>query len=500
MSNHDRMSHRLHPLLPVLATVAALAAISLSLCLGRTATAQEPGEGPAGVIRELNGPDAKLSDDNKKSGPRVFLEWIKVPAPPAGRSVEVWPGMKDWSKVSAWAQGASALGDILVTTQNARSLGLPYGMDGVSPAFQEKGISVDFGTGDDFGIVTYGYLDAVRGIGVYAAAEMYRAAEAKDWTRAFDVGVAWLRFLRLVADREMMAESACALAELESALSVHRDFLWRYRDAIPAEVCKRASLKQYPFLHAGDGERLEVLELPEGDRLLAKAVMEQRTFSGDEPDEVQFVELYGAKDSADAPLMRFGTVKMWERIASHHGARAASIERLDGMYDDWHRRWRSNPYGRLSEVPTMRSKTNALRYAAVIFSIQDLQEFFAARKRVIASINGTALAAGLCSYRWSYEGRWPSAVKAAHAAHIVKRFDFDPFDKQGQTLSYRTFEGSKNLQVPGGSVSVPEVMLWSLGMDGKNDNLSSHTDDGSKGDILLWPPVRELQRESRGGK
>jgi hypothetical protein len=39
------------------------------------------------------------------------------------------------------------------------------------------------------------------------------------------------------------------------------------------------------------------------------------------------------------------------------------------------------------------------------------------------------------------------------------------------------------------------VLIFAKGIDHESNEAATHTDDGSKGDILIWPPVRELARE-----
>ncbi len=470
-----------------------IACVVVALVVAMPAVAHPQGASADAVAKKLNTENGKVSA-GKQSGPKVFKEWVKLPAAPVGDSTAIWPGIANWDAVSAWAKGGNGLGDALIASQHDEILGLAYGVKGASPEFREKGLFVDLAEGEDFGMVSYPYLKAVDGIGAYATAEMYRAAEAGEWDRAFNVGIAWLRFLRQVSDRQMMAEVQFATASMSQALSIHRDFLWRYREKIPVDVLKRVALKEYPLLRTGDGERLRRLRLPEGDLDMAKAVME-RTFRGGQPNAVEFVNVYASQDSSQAPLMRFGQAKTWRKVAELHGAKDASTQKIDSIYDDWYRRWRSRPYGRLSEVPTELSRTNDVRYAAVIFSMKDLQDLFEARKLLIANINGTAVAAGLCAFRNDYQGTWPGKIKEAYAVHVVKRMNLDPFDKRGEALGYRTLSSPRKVQLPNGSLNVDGVMLWAIGSDNKDDDGARHTDDGTSHDLLLWPPVRELSRE-----
>lgn len=476
----------------------AVACVAMSVCGAAFAQATQARD----LLKALNEPTKQASAQNT-SADRVFGAWTKVPPPPTKSldATAVWPGMKEWSAVAAWAQGASAVGDALIATQNTLLLGLPYGTDGVSPAFREAGIVVNVGEGKELGVVSFDYLTAVRGIGVYAVAEMYRAGEAGEFERAADVGVAWLRFLRHVADRQMLAEVQFGLDAMVEGLSIHRDFLWRYREKVPPSVLKNLGLKEYPRLALGDGERLRRLTLPEGDLLLAKAVLE-RTFPRGKASGEEFVKVYGEESAADAPLMRFGAAKTWRKVAELHGARDATLERLETIYEDWRLRWRSKPYGKLiTEQATALSTTNKVRYAAVLVSLGEMHRLFEARRLLSASINGTAVSAGLCGYRQEFSNRWPKDIKSTYTLYLRKRLDQDPYKKE-KDPSFCRFEfaevsSPRSIQTPTGAVTIEGFTVWSIGADHADDQGKKHTPDGSSGDIVFWPPLREVAREAK---
>ncbi|MDA1007708.1 MAG: hypothetical protein O2800_01705 [Planctomycetota bacterium] len=448
---------------------------------------------PDSVVKKLNDDVRKVSLDRQSAGP-VLSAWLKATQPPATNANLIWPKMKDWSSVSSFAQQNKPLGDALIAAQNAVSFGLLYGVKNVDPTFAEKKLFVDFASGEDFGLVDFGYFPAIKAIGVYAVAEMYRAGEAKDFDRAFAVGIAWLRFLRQMGDRDMLDEKLFAINAMTEALSIHRDFLWYYKDAVPVATLKRVSLQEYALIRAGDSERMKRLQLPEGDLLLAQAVME-RTFDKGQPDADQFVHVYANQDSVTTPIMRFGSAKLWRAVAERHGSKDASDARLIGITDDWFRRWRSKPYGKLSQTASELSRTNEVRYAAIIFSIDDLRTLFDARNLLIANVNGTAASAGLCAYRIEYQNTWPRDIKNAYAIHVVKRLDFDPYDKLARKLSYRSLDGVRTIESPAGQLKMDGMMLWALGVDNADNDGKTHSDDGSNGDLLLFPPVRALARE-----
>ena len=70
-------------------------------------------------------------------------------------------------------------------------------------------------------------------------------------------------------------------------------------------------------------------------------------------------------------------------------------------------------------IDTQFDRTNPVRYAAVIHSMQDIEEAFSVRNQLIAAVNGTALSAGLCAYKQTY-GVYPGDKEKLYGQSVRK--------------------------------------------------------------------------------
>ena len=459
-----------------------------------------------GVLAALNKP-ARSVQDKAKSWRPVFDAWLALRQPPRefGPNFNVgniWPGMEGWEQVAAWAHSGAQLSEALVQAQNALAFGLPYGKSAVSAEYQKRGIYGDVGEGDSLGAHEFPYLTAVRGIAAFATAEMYRLAEAGKFDEAAGVAVANLRFLRRICDQQMAEEQLVAIELLIDSLRANRDMIWTYREKIPAETLKLLAKSEYPFLQATDNERLRRMQLPEGERVLLEAVLE-RTFGEDgQPRDGVFEEFFGRWQSRGDALGSFGAARMWGALAPVHGSLDASRKRLTNIYDDWWRRWRMNPNGPVAKLKTEFAATNSTRYAAILLMLQDLQRLFDMRDILIAEANGTAVAAGLAGHAREYGDVWPRDKDEVYATFVIKRVDFDPYQKaypytrgdEGRFI-YRKLADRFAVETPLGRVWATNAILYARGKDHEDNDARAASFDAATGDLVIWPPIRALARE-----
>ena len=463
------------------------------------------GEDPA-VVASLN----KVLKDvapKDRSAPLLFAAYLKMTPPPMEigedfNQATIWTNMERWSEVSKWAQGNSAMGEALIAAQFAAVFGLQYGTKGVDPAWVKAGVTISFGDGTSEGRMYCNYFRAIRAIGAYATAEMYRLGEAGQFDSAFAIGIAYARILRQVCEQSMLEEKIFALENLAENLSIHRDFMWGNLDRLPLKVIQIVALKDYTFLKPADNEKLRRLQMPEGDQIVAATVLNRALKStGGNVDPEHFAQVIGEYELGTAPMQTFGTQEMWRRISTVHGSLEASEEKLKNVYDDWWRRWKLRPDSIMQKTSTEFSRTNPIKYGIVVAMVRDLDRAFALRNAVIAEINGTVVAAGLCGYYRDFKNSWPESSKDGYAVSIPKRFDFDPFVKLDSRskvvphLKYRALSARQAISTPYGPVWATGCMLWAVGANHEDDNGTTHSVDGSVGDLVLWPPVRALARQ-----
>lgn len=476
--------------------------LSASLLVSIALTSSSGWSQDASVLTALNTPLKEVSEKNK-SAKTIVGAFLKLTPPPIefgdGFSQEtIWPKMERWDEVSRWAKANGAMGEALISAQFASVFGLPYGAAGVDPGWVKAGIVISIAQSADVGRVQYGYFKAIEAIGAYATAEMYRRGEAGQFQEAFAVGLAYARLLRQLCEQSMLEEKLFALENLSQSLSVQRDFMWTYLDKIPVAVLQGVALKEYTFLKPSDNEKLRRLQLPEGDRILAEAVLRKALTpeaGGTTLDPERFADVVGAQESQEGALQKFNTQEMWRRISAVHGSLEASNDKLADVYDDWWRRWRVRPFTTLHQMATELSRTNPIKYAAVVSMVRDLEKAFVWRNVVIAEVNGTIMSAGLCGYYGEFKQTWPKDRERAYAVFFQKKFDFDPYDKKYGRLQFKQLRERQAIETPLGRVWATGCLVWALGGNHEDDDGAQHSNDALVGDLVIWPPIRALARE-----
>lgn len=491
---HRRPNHTARNLSRLLssALLGAVAMSPLAAVVG-AASAQS-----SDLLKQLNSPYARISDKSK-SAKAIFTAYLDVTkAPrPIGEDFSmtaIYPGMDGWAEVAKWAEANAGMGKALVENENAQLLGVPYGTTGVDRKFVDKGLVAVIGVDDDLTKVSFPYIDAFEVVNAYVAADMYRLCEAGKFDEAFKLGMAHLRVLRQGCDASMFAEKTAFMTMLCDAFSIHRDMLYAYHAKIGTETFKRLATKEYPFLRPSDNERLRRLEMPEGDRMVAEEMIEAVFTEDGQPDGSKFAKVFSTLQSQEAPMTAFGASKRWEKIAGVHGSLESSVKKLNDIYDDWWRRWRMRPFDPMMALPTELSRTNEVKYAAVVLSARDIESLFELRRRLTEEFCGTVVGAGLCGY-WSQFDAWPNDIEKAYAQFFPKRFDFDPYDSDYGRMRYEELGSrTKGVDSEYGRVDVTGCIVYGRNGDGEFNDASRHAAGGKSDDFVVWPPLRAVSR------
>ena len=452
----------------------------------------------AAVLKELNAFWMGVSEKNR-SAPILFPAWIAatpMPVDIAPTPENIWPGMEGFAEWKKWVVANPDLRNAILKAQNCFVIGIPYGEEGLDAKWKTKGLAAlpGYAPGDQ---AAFGYLNAVRGLTAYTVICMYLDAEAKKFDATFDLSLAMLRVLRQVSEQRMEAEKLFGMNTMSRLLEANRVFMAANIEQLPVATLQRIALKGYAFIKPGDNERLKRLELPEGDRIILTESMRSAFNDSGQPNATYFANEFGKTQSMNSPLTRFGATARWRDLATVHGPLVASQEKLVAIYDDWWRRWRMRFYDPILDSSTQFSKLNQSKYAVVTFFVENLQQVFDARLRLIAEIDGTALSAALCGFYIDSAHQWPRELALAFPIYGMQRMNFDPFDKGYGNLNYRNLgDKSQPLGTPWGQVSVTGAVLWSFGPDHEDDGFDQHDPADGTGDLVFWPPPRFLARSA----
>ena len=473
-----------------------LLAIALPTSL---ASAQTPEPIVRGVITKLNEDDSIKVSEDAKCYKILFGAYLELSKPPfeVGEDFNlntIHPKMASWSAVSGWAESNAKMAEAILKCRSSKIsvIGLPYGKEGLDPAYVKAGLYCDV-TPETIRNITFPYQHAVDTIAAFATAEVYRLMEAGQTQPAIDLAMAHLVVLRMFCDREFLAEKIHSIETLSDALSNLRDVMYLYMDKISAEQYQKLGLAEVPFLRP-DRARLF---MPEADRVVADALIkelfDERT---GQSDPQKFTLAFAELQSRYLPLTRFGAAKRWGLVAQVHSSRDDSMKKLNTIYDDWWRRWRVYPYDDILAYPTEFERTNQIRYAGVLFSIQDVEQSFSVRYQLMTEVNGTAVAAGLCGYKKTFN-TYPDQTEKTYTQFSRRLSDSDPYEKSLGPFRYRLLTSRHAIDGPQGkriTIEPGECVLYGQGQNLEDDRADLHTADGSAGDMVIWPPIKSVAR------
>jgi hypothetical protein len=467
----------------------------LGVLLAAAVAASAAGQREA-VLRRLNDDDTVKGTEQSKSYRLLFDAYLELSPPPSDISdrfnqTTIHPKMADWAAVSDWAESNPGMAEAILQCKNRNILGLPYGDGELDESYRDADLIA--GVAESFDRIEFPYLRAMDVIAAYTVAETHRLMEVGKVQEALDLDVAHNWVLRQICDRQFLAEKLQGIQMLIDTLANLRDVFHTYRDAISVEQYRELGWYDVPELRP-DRNRLHI---PEGDRVVSEALLDVVFDDFSRPDPEKFADAFASIQSADAPLTRFGAARRWRMIAAVHDSLDASKERLTLIYDDWWRRWRVQEHDDILDVDSQFERTNPVRYAAVIYSMQDIEGAFSVRNQLIAAVNGTALAAGLCAYKRNY-GVYPDDKEKIYGQYVRKIIsDIDPYDEKYGALRYRLLSRSESITTRAGLLRLDDgaCILYSRGQDHSDGRAGRHSDDGAEGDLVLWPAIRALSRE-----
>lgn len=481
----------------VLATIATALALALTPVVpAQTSDASLV----SATLKTINALPTVQGAESAKSYKILFDAYLELTKPPMEvgdvfNLNTIHPKMKDWKAVTGWAESNPKMADAILKCKDSKfsKVGLPYGRDGLDPRYIKAGVTADVGANGSLRDNQFPYMHAVDTIGAFATAETYRLMEANQSQKALDLSVALAVVVRQFCDREFLAEKAHFVDMLSDVMENMRDTFYVYQDRITAEQYSKVAQQELPFLRPDRGR----LFMPEADRIVSEALIKEVFDEKSQQVNTQkFTDTFAEVQSKNAPLTRMGAAKRWFNIAAIHSPLDDSLTRLKLVYDDWWRRWRIDQYDQqLLSVPTQFERTNRIRYAAVIYSLENLSSVFNVRNTLVAEVNGTAVAAGLCAYKKSYK-TYPDDKEKVYTEFMRKLNDSDPYDKQLKPFKYRLLSArtaindeTRTAWVEGG-----EALLWSLGQDHADNRGAQHSFDGAQGDLVIWPPMKAVER------
>jgi len=478
------------------------------ICIGTVLLIPTPliAGGRDDVIASLNDSDLVKGTEEAMAWSIYFDGCLDLTEPPQLLSNTfnmntVWPEMDGWQSVASWASENEHMEAAIITSAGRIIIGLPYGSESVPASYRDAGIFVEIGENERLHDIDFSYIETVQLASLWATAESYRLLENGEADRASKLAMAQLIVLRKFCDRIFLDEKIAFMKILGDGLANFRDMMYLYSEAISPEKFREIAREWIPYLRA-DSSRLL---LPVGDQIVAKALLDELFTTRGDADSAKFSEILTDIQVKEEPLTRFGAARFWESMAYIHSGHDASVERLGKIYDDWWRRWRLRAFHPQLGIDSELEKSNPVRYAAVRLVVRDIQYLFYQRDVLWTQINGTAVSAALCGYKNHY-GIYPKSLKMLYAQFLHRTSNLDRFkDLEKRTDSdwslynapvghfhYRRIDKKTALDTKNSDrlwIQQGSCILYSVAADHEDHRGSSEAKD-----MILWPPVKVLER------
>jgi hypothetical protein len=120
-------------------------------------------------------------------------------------------------------------------------------------------------------------------------------------------------------------------------------------------------------------------------------------------------------------------------------------------------------------------------------------------------VNATATAAGLAAY-FEQRGTYPQELRLAFGITMDKTHAIDTHasinEEYRPWFRYHRLEAPLDIDVGTVRVQVPAGigLLYSAGLDGLDGYGTLHVDEMGRGDLIIWPPPREMVRMAEAGE
>ena len=459
------------------------------------------------VIKELNQSSSVASSDGASSWKQFFEACIEITPPPVAMSgtfnmSTIWPGMSSWEEASTWEAVNEHIEVAFAEAAKRAIIGLPYGSEHVPSNFRDAGVYAEIGVDDRLHAFDFAYIEMVELACLCATAEMYRLFENGEYDRAIQLMISEFIVLRKFCDREFLKEQLTFMPLLGDALENARDMFYRYKDNLSATQFRAIAMDGIPNLETDATSLL----MPEGDRIVGKALLLELFGANGVADPAKFREVLTDIQADQEPLARAGAALYWESIALVHRGRDDSIARLNKIYDDWWRRWKMRLFHPQLKMDSELEKSNPVKYAAVSMVVRNIEELFAQRDLLTVEINGTAVSAALCGY-FNHYGKYPAHLKKMYAQLLHRKSNVDSLhslplrtDSDWELYAfpagpfhYRSIDKNIRIETLRGNVSVNkgQCLLYSVAIDDE-DNRGLNAGQ----DFILWPPLKSLERNA----
>lgn len=409
---------------------------------GATAPAAASASKPQGwAYVEKASAAVAITPGTEDIAPVLFPALAAIKPAPAGcdtvdAAMLLGKGAKGWDAASAWAQGADqqAVLKALTTVTDPKKkylLGIPYGTQGLDPAWVKAGLCVELPPSGLLQGAKYRYRAGLDRLVMLVNVEATRLASEGKPDAALTKCVEWLRLARIVAEREGVRERRWGMNNMMLASERMRDIAYTFRDKLTAEMTRNAADDLDERLIGVRRIRLPLLEKLAAEQLVERVIIEKG-----EVDTGKFASTMARLSADQRSLNLFGQAAWYRELAASHAGWFDTKDQLNKVFGGWANRWNvENLHDDLLQIPSDYLKMDKARFALLELTGNEIEGLERLRLEVMTQLAGTRVALGVVGYERK-EKRWPPNVSAIAPAY-VRALDTDPFgyDKRFKNLN-----------------------------------------------------------------
>ncbi len=330
----------------------------------------------------------------------------------------ITPESKNWGEVEAWATSAESKKVLEVLTKitdpKAKFMwALKYGAAATNPDWVKAGFFVDLGTPPTLAGAQFKYLEKLDEVSKLCTVEAARLVQAGDGKNALRVLTEWLRFARMMADREFLDEKAWGMLTMMRAAERFRDLLYQNEKAFTPEQLIEG-VKQI-----AERELLvRRMRMPEGDRLAAEQLIVRTISERGGPNPDTFAATMARKSAGERSLNLFTEAAYWGQIEAAHAGWFDTKDELAKVWGDWKKRWEINdPNDTYMRAAADYSRMDKTKFALVETVVAHIEPLPRIRERLYLEISGTRMAMAVIGFKLTQD-QLPPNIKAVEPKFI----------------------------------------------------------------------------------
>lgn len=438
---------RIHRSLSVMVGTLSLLAPAIGVVVGALAprpALAAPSAADSAFIEQANtlaGPLSGTVDAAAELAPAILA---MKPSPAAIKTVLaatlITPESKNWGEVETWATSdeSKKVLEVLtkITDPKAKFMwALKYGAPATNPDWVKAGFYVELGTPPTLAGAQFKYLDKLDEVSKLCTVEAARLVQAGDGKNALRVLTEWLRFARMMADREFLDEKAWGMLTIMRAAERFRDLLYQNEKAFTPEQLIEG-VKQI-----AERELLaRRMRLPEGDRLAAEQLIVRTISERGGPNPDTFAATMARKSAGERPLNLFTEAAYWGQIEAAHGGWFDTKDELAKVWGDWKKRWEINdPNDEFIDGAPYFSRLDKAKFALVAATLAHIEPIGRVRERLYLELSGTRMAMAVIGFKLTQK-QFPPNINAVEPKFIrdneLDFFNFNRPKRQTDVLRY----------------------------------------------------------------